>query len=234
LTGRAGRDNIEHVFASDAATWSAEWQPSLFGLDDPGVDRSFAGLVRHELDAESWVDVVPRWLAGADEVFAELVARLAWRQRVVPMYGRVLDEPRLTWWWAEELGRPLPLPVLAEARAALSAHYARRFDSIGANLYRDGHDSVAWHGDRIGDHVPDPVVAIVSVGAPRPFLLRPVAGGPSRSFLPGQGDLLVMGGGAQLAWQHAVPKVAVAGPRISLVYRHDTAEPASPYRQDLA
>ena len=209
-----------------------EWQPSLFGLDDPSVDRHYTGLVRHQLDDHSWVDLVPRWLAGADQLFAELVARVPWRQRVVPMYGRMLDEPRLTWWWAEELGHPLPHPVLDDALRALRGRYARGFDAIGANFYRNGHDSVAWHGDKVGDHVPDPVVAIVSVGAPRPFLLRPVGGGPSTSFLLGQGDLLVMGGGLQLGWQHAVPKVAAAGPRISMVYRHDTADADGPYRTE--
>ena len=224
---------IEHVFASQSLGQQVvEWQPSLFGLDDPSVDRTYAGLVRHQLDEHSWVDLVPHWLAGADQLFAELVARVPWRQRVVPMYGRMLDEPRLTWWWAQELGQPVPLAVLDDARLALSARYARAFDAIGANFYRAGRDSVAWHGDRVGEHVPDPVVAILSVGAPRPFLLRPVGGGPSTSFLLGQGDLLVMGGAAQQGWQHAVPKVAAAGPRISIVYRHDSAEPAAQYRTE--
>jgi alkylated DNA repair dioxygenase AlkB len=204
--------------ATSAAGWQPEWQPSLFGLDDPVLDASFAGLRRHQLDAE-------------------LVARVPWRQRHVPMYGRLLDEPRLTWWWSVPDGpqhavEPMPLPVLDEARLLLSQHYSCRFDSVGVNLYRNGTDSVAWHGDKVGPHVLDPVVAIVSVGAPRPFLLRPVGGGPSLSFLPGQGDLLVMGGAAQLSWQHAVPKVAAAGPRISIVYRHDSAGPDAASRRD--
>ena len=102
---------------------------------------------------------------------------------------------------------------------------ADRFDSIGCNYYRTGADSVAWHADRIRFYQEDPIVAIVSVGAPRPFLLRPRGGGRSRSFLLGQGDLLVMGGACQHDWEHTVPKVASAGPRISITYRHDTAPP---------
>jgi alkylated DNA repair dioxygenase AlkB len=118
------------------------------------------------------------------------------------------------------------LPILAEMRRSLAGRYQRPFDSIGCNFYRDGRDSVAWHGDRLR-HLTDPVVAIVSVGAPRPFLLRPTGGGSARGFLLGQGDLLVMGGECQTRWQHAVPKVAAAGPRISVTYRHGALPPPS-------
>jgi alkylated DNA repair dioxygenase AlkB len=105
-------------------------------------------------------------------------------------------------------------------RARLSAHYGRRFDSVGVNLYRDGRDSVAWHADRIARTVDDPLVAIVSLGHPRRFLLRPVGGRTALTLSPQAGDLVVMGGSSQRTWQHTVPKSASAGPRISVTFRH--------------
>ena len=205
---------------------TVEWQASLFAAGEPGFDPSLQGVRRLALDETSWLDHLPRWLEGSDHVFAELVARLPWRQRTVPMYDRLVQEPRLVWWWTAEEG-PSPLPLLEEVGRALSRHYGREFDSIGCNYYRTGSDSVAWHGDRMRHTQVDPLVAIVSVGAPRPFLLRPRGGGHSLSFLLGQGDLLVMGGAVQHDWEHTVPKVAVAGPRISITYRHGAGAPTA-------
>lgn len=207
------------------------YQGCLFALDDPSCDGAFDGGRRVQLDATSWVDIVPRWMRGADLVFGELVARLPWGQRDVVMYDRVVPEPRLTAWWSERHETPEALPVLAEARRLLTRRYGRPFDTIGYNLYRDGRDSVAWHGDRERYVHEDPVVAIVSVGAPRTFQVRPRAGRPGseggehHSFLVGQGDLLVMGGACQHDWEHCVPKVAhAAGPRLSIMFRHDRAD----------
>ena len=205
---------------------TVEWQASLFAAGEPGFDPSLPGLRRLALDETSWLDHLPRWLEGSDHVFAELVARLPWRQRTVPMYDRLVQEPRLVWWWTAEEG-PSPLPLLEEVGRALSRHYGRGFDTLGCNYYRTGSDSVAWHGDRMRHTQVDPLVAIVSVGAPRPFLLRPRGGGHSMSFLLGQGDLLVMGGAVQHDWEHTVPKVAVAGPRISITYRHGAGAPTA-------
>jgi len=203
------------------------YQGCLFAMDDPACDGSFAGERRIQLDDDSWVDIVPRWMRGADLVFGELVARLPWDQREVVMYDRLVPEPRLTAWWSIRQDAPEPLPVLADARQLLSRHYARPFDSIGFNLYRDGRDSVTWHSDRERYVHEDPVVAIVSVGAPRTFHMRPRPGveGEHHQFLVGQGDLLVMGGGCQHHWEHAVPKIAhAAGPRLSIMFRHDQAD----------
>lgn len=201
------------------------WQQCLFAFEEPQVDAGCSGLVRTWLDDTSWVDHVPRWLRGADLVFAELVAKLQWSQREVTMYDRRVPEPRLTAWWSPNGGESEPLPVLEEARMALSRHYSRPFDSIGFNLYRDGRDSVAWHADRERYHQEDPVVAIVSTGAPRSFQMRPKGGGHSRSWQLGQGDLFVMGGACQHDWEHGVPKSAsVAGPRLSIMFRHNLAD----------
>lgn len=201
------------------------WQQCLFAFADPAVDAGFAGLTRTWLDATSWVDVVPGWLSGADLVFAELVARLQWGQREVTMFDRRVLEPRLTSWWSPVGSEPEPLPVLEEARMALTRHYSLPFDSVGFNLYRDGRDSVAWHADRERYEREDPVVAVLSTGSPRPFHVRPKAAGPdgvrrSRTWVLGQGDLLVMGGACQHDYEHCLPKAAVDGPRLSVVFRH--------------
>ncbi len=200
------------------------WQQCLFAFEEPSVDRDFAAVTRTWLDAESWVDYAPRWMHGADRVFAELIAVLPWQQRQVTMYDRRLPEPRLTAWWSTSAPDAEVLPVLADARHVLTDHYARPFDSIGFNLYRDGHDSVAWHGDRERYDLEDPTVVIVSTGQPRPFHLRPRGGGASRSWQLGHGDLFVMGGSCQHDWEHCVPKVAATGPRLSIMFRHNLAD----------
>ncbi len=197
------------------------WQPSLFALDEePEIDHSFSTVRRVELDAESWVDQITGWVTGAERLFEEMLAGVQWQQRSRHMYDKRVLEPRLTANWTAESGTPLEPPVLEEMRKALSARYEREFDSAGFNLYRDGRDSVAWHADRIAKDIEDPIVALVSLGEPRKFLLRPKGGGASKSFLPAAGDLLVTGGKTQRTWEHSIPKVAKAGPRISIAFRH--------------
>jgi len=193
------------------------WQATLFGATTPSIDPTFGGITRVDLDETAWVDHLPGWLQAPDEVMDVLVRVAPWKASRRPMYDRIVDVPRLTAWWSALDAAP---PILEEMRAALSARYGVEFTSCGCNLYRDGNDSVTWHGDRIARDVVDPNVAIVSVGEPRKLLLRPVAGGPSRRFHLGHGDLFVMGGSSQRTWQHAVPKVASAGPRMSITFRH--------------
>jgi alkylated DNA repair dioxygenase AlkB len=196
------------------------WQPSLWAEQHPAVDVSFPDLGRTQLDGDSWVDHCPRWMSGSERAFEDLVGDIAWTQRSRWMYDRKVDEPRLTWWqrMGEQTG--VAYEWLADARLSLCARYEVPFDSLGINLYRDGTDSVAWHRDRIPPEVVDPVVALVSLGAPRTFLLRPLGGGTSRSFRLGHGDLLVTGGQTQRRFEHSVPKVKSSGPRMSLVFRH--------------
>ena len=198
------------------------WQPSLLGtVDEPSIDRSFSGLERVHLDDDAWVDHAPGWVSGSDVVFERVLESRRWEQRSRRMYDQTVREPRLTAPWNARSGEPLEPPILEEIRQALSERYGRSFDQVGFNLYRDGRDSVAWHADRIKKEVEDPIVALVSLGEPRRFMLRPKDGGASRAFLLGRGDLLVTGGKTQRTWEHSVPKVAKAGPRISLAYRHD-------------
>jgi alkylated DNA repair dioxygenase AlkB len=197
------------------------WQPSLLAVEEaPALDTSFAGLRRVQLDDESWVDYAPGWVSGSDKLFEQILTERDWGQRSRHMYDRRVREPRLTAPWSADSGEPLRPPILEEIRVVLSSRYGRDFDSVGFNLYRDGRDSVAWHGDRIKKEIEDPIVALVSFGEPRKFLLRPNGGGRSRAFMLGRGDLLVTGGKTQRTWEHSVPKVAQAGPRISLAYRH--------------
>ena len=198
------------------------WQPSLLAVDDSiDFDRSFSALVRVDLDETAWVDHAPGWVTGADRLFEEILTSRDWGQRSRRMYDKRVKEPRLVAPWNAASGTPLEPRILEEIRVALSTRYRRDFDQVGFNLYRDGRDSVAWHGDRIRKEIEDPIVALVSVGEPRKFLLRPKEGGASKAFMLGRGDLLVTGGRTQRTWEHSVPKVAKAGPRISLAYRHD-------------
>jgi alkylated DNA repair dioxygenase AlkB len=195
------------------------WQPSLLDGGVPEIDDTFARLHRDALDHGAWVDVQSGWCRGADALFARLLEQTPWRGRTVRMYDRVVAEPRLTHRWTLDDGPlpPDPLPAMADV---LSQRYGVRFTQVGVNLYRDGADSVAWHGDRVARELPEAVVALVSLGAVRPFRLRPTGGGPSRLYRPGPGDLLVMGGSCQRTWQHAVPKCRGVGPRMSVQFRH--------------
>jgi alkylated DNA repair dioxygenase AlkB len=200
---------------------SLAWQATLFGADAPSVDPAFAGIRRVALDDTAWVDHLTGWLQAPDDVMDLLVRTAPWQSGERPMYDRIVAIPRLTAWWRWHDGFPDGVPaILEEMRSALSVRYRVTFSSCGCNLYRDGHDSVAWHGDRISKAVVDPNVAIVSVGEPRRLLLRPATGGSSIRFDLGHGDLLVMGGASQRTWQHSIPKVAAAGPRMSITFRH--------------
>jgi alkylated DNA repair dioxygenase AlkB len=199
-----------------------DFQSTLFApAAADGLD--FATLERSELTRGAWVDVVRTWLPDADDVFAALVREVPWRAERREMYERTVDVPRLLHTYM--IGEELPHPTLSAAREDLDAHYAEelgeRFRTAGCAYYRDGRDSVAWHGDTIGrGKTTDTMVAIVSVGDPRKLHLRPRLGGADPVVVEmGHGDLVVMGGSCQRTWEHAVPKVAHAGPRISVQYR---------------
>ena len=203
---------------------SAQVQESLLDVAEEPVLGSLASAVRRvPLARGAWVDLWPGWLAGSGAVFGALVETVPWRAERRHMYDRVVDVPRLLCFYGEDA--PLPHPALTAARDALSAHYraelGESFRTAGLCLYRDGRDSVAWHGDTTGrGSREDTMVAILSLGAPRALLLRPRGGGASLRYEIGHGDLLVMGGSCQRTWEHAVPKTARAvGPRISVQFR---------------
>jgi alkylated DNA repair dioxygenase AlkB len=206
---------MERVSPPDALGW----QPSLFATGEIDFDRTFAGVDRRVLAEDAWVDHQPGWVSGADELFDQVMSLTPWRQGSVWMYEKRVPEPRLTHRWRLPADPP-PLAVLVDMAAALGDRYGVAFTQIGTNLYRDGADSVAWHGDRVARELPSATVALISLGEPRPFKLRPKGGGPSITYLPDRGDLLVMGGSCQRTWDHAVPKVRRAGPRMSVQFRH--------------
>jgi alkylated DNA repair dioxygenase AlkB len=212
-------------------------QASLFGYGEPRIDPGFRGMRRIPLDAGAWLEHLPGWLEGHQALFEVLRDTTRWAHQRRRMYERVVDVPRLVAGLPEDgPGHP----VLAQATAALSERYGLPLDQISLAYYRDGRDSVAWHGDRLGRLADDTVVAILSVGTPRHFLLRPAfsggrpafsggqpaPAGASRAFDLGWGDLLVMGGSCQRTWQHAVPKAAFAEPRMSIQFRPDVESEA--------
>jgi len=196
------------------------FQPGLFDAPGPAFDADFAGVQRIALDSRAWVDYAPGWVSGDGALFEQVVNARNWRQRTRRMYDRRVLEPRLTAPWNLASGEPLEPRIIDGMRLALSRRYGVLFDSVGFNFYRDGEDSVAWHGDHIDRRIEEPVIVLVSLGEPRRFLLRPRGGGASRPFQLGRGDLLVTGGRAQRDWEHSVPKVKHAGPRISLAFRY--------------
>jgi alkylated DNA repair dioxygenase AlkB len=200
------------------------FQPSL--LDNgPAVGLSpvHPRTQRTPLAGGAWIELRPNWVSGSDQLFDHLLKTVPWRAERRRMYDRVLDVPRLVSFYDKE--EQLPDPALETMKAALGEAYrpelGEPFATVGLCLYRDGSDSVAWHGDTIGrGRTDDTLVAIVSLGTPRSFLLRPRGGGASRHFAVGRGDLLVMGGSCQRTWEHSVPKRARAnGPRISIQFR---------------
>ncbi len=199
-------------------------QASLFSIDDDITPRALGDSVeRVHLSRGAWVDIRRNWITGADALFDDLVIQVPWRAERRAMYERVVDVPRLLCFYDERAC--LPHPALTEARASLDAHYRAElgepFATAGLCFYRDGRDSVAWHGDTVGrGATEDTMVAIVSVGSPRALLLRPRGGGEGIRYEVGHGDLLVMGGSCQRTWEHAVPKTArPTGPRISIQFR---------------
>jgi alkylated DNA repair dioxygenase AlkB len=178
---------------------------------------------RIDLGTGAWIDVQRQFLAGADLLFRHLVDHTPWKHERRTMYGRQLDVPRLTKFL--EADETWPHPALRELNAALSDRYRavqpHGFATVGMCLYRDGADSVAWHGDTFGRGATDDVlVAIVSLGAPRALAVRRRGGGRSQRWTLDSGDLLVMGGSCQRTFEHAIPKTTrPVGPRISLQFR---------------
>ena len=203
---------------------SVSVQESLLDVcDEPSLGPLGPSVRRTPLAHGAWVDLRPGWLTGSGAVFGRLAETVPWRAEKRHMYDKVVAVPRLLCFYGEDAA--LPDPVLTAAREALNAHYGAElgetFLTAGLCLYRDGRDSVAWHGDTIGrGQTEDTMVAIVSLGTPRALLLRPRSGGASRRFEVGHGDLLVMGGSCQRTWEHSVPKTSQAvGPRISVQFR---------------
>lgn len=203
---------MNHSSAGSAQFLEPESYGGLFDVAAP----------RRDLGSGSWLEIHTGWLPDPDPVLRTLIDRVPWRAEQRQMYARAVAVPRLTCFYPD--GATLPHPAIAAARARLTRMYfpdiGEPLTTVGLCLYRDGADSVAWHGDTLGrGATDDTVVAIVSLGAARPFLIRPRGGGASTRFLVSHGDLITMGGRCQRGFEHAVPKVRTAGPRISIQFR---------------
>lgn len=192
-------------------------QASLFGWDAPAVDRSFARVERIALDGSAWIDRVPGWVEGHAAFFEALREAMAWRETQRPMYERVVDVPRLLASAPDDGDHPL----LRQMSVALTQRYRRALCAVTLALYRDGRDSVAWHRDRL-ENRDDSLVAVVTLGGPRKFRVRPYGGGAARTWSVGWGDLMVMGGTIQRDWEHGVPKQRTAPPRMAIMFRQSS------------
>jgi alkylated DNA repair dioxygenase AlkB len=193
-------------------------QLDLFAAPAIGFDAGFERLRRRELSDGAWVDYQASWVTGHDAMFDELERSLKWRSEKRKMYERVVTTPRL-------LASVPKDGIVEEMRRALSVRYGEEFVRTTAALYRDGNDSVAFHGDTTARDMDVALVATVSLGQPRRFLLKPAEGGASISYQLGRGDLIVMGGTCQRTWRHGIPKVAqAAGPRIAIMFRPSWSE----------
>ena len=196
------------------------FQGSLdFSAFDEPFDTGFGQVSRTNLAHGAWIDRQPGWARHPDELFLAVREGVQWQSGVEKIRGEDVPRPRQVASFGSA-GLPAALAVLRDMSAALSERYDVALDRITCNLYRDGRDSVAWHGDRIARDRPTATVAIVSLGEARPFRVRPKGGGPSLGWQAGRGDLIVMGGSCQRTHDHCVPKVVTAGPRIAVMFRH--------------
>jgi alkylated DNA repair dioxygenase AlkB len=196
-------------------------QLDLFAAGAPAFDPEFSSLRRRMLSHGAWIDYAPCWVSGHDALFDELERGLHWRSETMKLYEKVVDVPRLL---AHVPPDGAGQPLIEGMRRAISRRYGETFVYVTAALYRDGRDSVAFHGDTTARDMREAVVATVSLGAPRKFLMKPTLGGMSIGFALGRGDLIVMGGSCQRTWRHSIPKVAGAGSRIALMFRPSWAK----------
>jgi alkylated DNA repair dioxygenase AlkB len=198
-------------------------QDDLFSNEAASIafDTSFATARRVALDAHSWVEVVPGWMAASHRLCEHLATAVPWKQHDRKLFEQTFREPRLT---AEYRSlRDVPDTALTEAAAALSKHYGIVYDSLWLNLYRNGQDSTGWHRDRFSCRQPECIVPVLTLGATRRFLIKPRDGGTSVGFKPHCGDLIVMGGRSQQDWLHSVPKnPSIAESRISINFQSST------------
>ena len=192
-------------------------QPSLLDLEPSRTNAlRFDVGARMALDDCCWFELQRRWLPDPHVLFDDLTKTLDWHQTERAMFDRWVTDPRL----GATVTRPTA--ALGSAQTALESQFECSFGAIWCNLYRDGSDSVAWHGDRDGSR-PIGEVAIISLGGSRTFRIRPGGGGPGQSIELHSGDLLVMGGKMQAHFEHNIPKRAHAYARISVTLRASSA-----------
>ncbi len=184
---------------------------------DPAVE-----FQRKQIDEHSWIDIARDWMPNAGELYGELEPNVHWLQDRVWRYEKWVDSPRMS---AGFSTKNAPHAALVDAQRAIEAHYKVAFDGFGLQYYRNARDSVAMHRDREMRWLDDTIVAILTTGAQRPFLVQRRDTDRSHAFdlSPASGDLMVFGGRFQADWLHGVPKslTAVRG-RISVQWRYTT------------
>ncbi|MBP1475481.1 alpha-ketoglutarate-dependent dioxygenase AlkB [Frateuria sp. MAH-13] len=177
-----------------------------------------------------WADWLPP--VEADALFVELLESVSWEIHVIRMFGREVASPRLSCWigdpgasyvYSRTRFEPHPWPpALAAMRPRLQRACGSTFNSVLANLYRDGRDAMGWHSDDEPELGPAPVIASISLGAARRFTFRSKAA-RGRAMLELElphGSLLRMAGATQRLYQHALPRTAQGqAPRINLTFR---------------
>lgn len=172
--------------------------------------------------------------AEADRLFQLAVDGIRWEQRPVVVAGVSRQQPRLvsmlgeagvSYTYAGLTLQTAALPSYLEAlMRRVSAAAGEQFNCVLANYYRDGKDSIGLHRDAEPELGPDPIIASISLGATRTFILRPTLGGTARKIPLASGSLLVMGRGVQKRWLHGIDKEPGAGPRVNFTFRR-IAEP---------
>ncbi len=190
------------------------------------IDRHTA-VERVSLPPTSWVEVMPGFIRRAEATFRELHDLLTWQQTEVLRYDRYVPERRLG-----SAVRADAHPTLRQVDLHLRSRFRVAFTGVAAILYRNGEDFQGLHSDREMRWLDETLIAIVVLGQRRPFVLRRRAAGgvpvervPSGSdpgdivLMPGEGDMLVMGGACQREWLHGVPQASTDQPRISLTWR---------------
>ena len=196
------------------------------------VDRDVP-IERIDLGDGAWVDVGRGWLRQADEVYEHLLAEVPWQSSHLFRYDHVVEERRVGAWWSR--GNPLPHPALAEATRVLQHRYRVEFGGFAMLQYRDGTDGQAFHRDTDMRYLEDTIIAVLSLGATRPWCLRPrsarhsldVGKGATHDLQPASGDLLVMGGRCQADWEHSVPVPGCGECRRASRCRSSGGSPAS-------
>jgi hypothetical protein len=193
------------------------------------VDRTVP-YERIDLGGGSWVDLARGWLLQPGAVCEHLLATVPWATSQLFRYDHAVEENRVASWWSRGRGMPLPHPALAEATRVLQHRYSVSFDGFALLQYRSGADGQAFHRDTDMRYLDDTLIAVLSLGATRPWLLRPRAArhsladgkGATHDLAPASGDLLVMGGRCQADWEHSVPylgRQSTVGPRLSIQWR---------------
>ena len=190
---------------------------------------------RIALDPTSWVDISRNWLRNADDLFVHLRDSVSWRTSQLFRYDHVVEEKRLGASW--QRGRALPHPVLGDITRWIQRTYRVEFAGFSMIQYRDGGDGQGFHRDTDMRWLDDTIIGVLTLGATRPWLLRPRENrfadaplqGATHDLSPASGDLMVMGGRCQADWEHSVPYLRgrVVEPRISLQWRfaRKTGEP---------